>query len=58
MATILPFVPRAVARITRPQREAAAIIIFPGVRYERTSNATPQERVANGNRPKPDPARR
>lgn len=59
MAAILPFVPRAAAKTIRPQREAAAIIIFPGVRYERISDGRP----ANGrdalrpDRSRPGPAR-
>lgn len=46
MATILSFTPRKPARpAVGPSLEAAAIIIFPGVRYEQTGAA---ERVEGG----------
>jgi hypothetical protein len=46
MATILSFTPRKPARpAVGPGLEAAAIIIFPGVRYEQTGAA---ERMQGG----------
>lgn len=58
MAAILPFVPRAAAKTIRPQREAAAIIIFPGVRYERIPNGPTNRREAlRPAPPRPGPAR-
>lgn len=59
MAAILPFVPRAAAKPIRPRREAAAIIIFPGVRYERISNdgSTTGRDALRPERPRPGPAR-
>lgn len=56
MAAILPFVPRAAAKTVRPQREAAAIIIFPGVRYERLPIG-PSASVRATRAPKPGPER-
>lgn len=52
MATILPFVVRPAARLRmRPSGESAAIVIFPGVRYERPEDgkAAPPN-VASGGR--------
>lgn len=59
MAAILPFVPRAAAKIVRPKREAAAIIIFPGVRYERIASSSPPNggESLRPDRSRPGPAR-
>lgn len=61
MGAILPFVPRAAAtKTTRPQGTAvAAIIIFPGVRYERVGAGNGAGHIAVGlpTSGKPKPAR-
>lgn len=61
MGAILPFVPRTAAtKTTRPQDTvAAAIIIFPGVRYERVAAGNGGERITAGvsKTEKPKPAR-
>ena len=62
MGAILPFVPRTAAtKTTRPQDTvvAAAIIIFPGVRYERVAAGNGGERITTGvsKTEKPKPAR-
>lgn len=59
MGAILPFVPRTAAtKTTRPQDAvAAAIIIFPGIRYERLPPAKGAGRIALPKRGKPGPAR-
>lgn len=41
MARILPFQPRQSANRATPSGQPAAIIIFPGVRYERRVDASP-----------------
>lgn len=61
MGAILPFVPRTAAtKTTRPQSTvAAAIIIFPGVRYERVAagNGPGHIAVSLSKSEKPKPAR-
>lgn len=59
MAAILPFVPRpAAAETARPQGTAAAIIIFPGVRYEALSTNKGIRGVAPLRPSRPGPASR
>ncbi|MGI3127675.1 hypothetical protein [Nitratireductor sp. PBL-C9] len=54
MATILSFVPAAKkssANVPRQRRSDAAIIIFPGVRYEQQPDMGPED-DSGGNQPK------
>lgn len=52
MGHVVSFTPRAAGQTARtPVSNAAAIIIFPGVRYERVPEAKPAKSVAPASKP-------